>query len=444
MSRNNSAPKVPAANQAPEPAGSPLTQPAGPFAWYLLASSLWIAGMTLQSFLGSWLLVDRVGADALQTGWAGTISRLVPLAILLLGGVLSDRSNNRTYLSAMHLLIALPPLAMALAIGLSMIDTGTGYWLVVAFMASMAAIQALSDPARQAVLSRLAPTDIQRSVTLMTIVTSMVATGALTLGGAMDQLGDLPVLLLLAGLFLLGLWPVYRLPDLPAVVTTTASASGQSAVSEPWAEHPLRAFVTGCKATAENSTIRAVLACNFASSMFNAGAYAVAIPFVVRTVYGGDAADYAWSLTLVTMGSMMASIALLKLMPFTHPGRVFLGFQLSRALILLLLWADFGEHSFYLLMAFWGINMGVTSTLARSIVQEQAPAAQRGRILSLMLLSFMVAGAIGAPLLGALIGAADPLTALVPGVVISVLIFLGGRRSGLWHYPGTATGPAKS
>ena len=37
--------------------------------------------------------------------------------MLLLGGVLGDRINGRSYLSAMHLLMALPPLLIAVVHG---------------------------------------------------------------------------------------------------------------------------------------------------------------------------------------------------------------------------------------------------------------------------------------------------------------------------------------
>ena len=392
-----------------------------PFLAYLIASSLWLAGMTLSSFLGSWLLVDRVGASPEQTGWASTLSRIVPLAFLLAGGVLVDRSNNRSYLVLMHLLIVVPGLLLA---GLVASDQ-LGYVVVVGFMVAMAALQALSDPARQSVLNRVAATDIQRSVTMVALTGSVVSFLAVTLGGAMDQIGDAPILFAMCALFALSLWPILSLPNLPPVPEATNPNIKKSTVSE---------LLEGARVSWNNSLLRTIILCNFASSMFNAGAYTVAVPFIAKDVYSGGAQTFGSALGAITVGAGLSSVLLLLVMPLAKPGRLFLYFQLTRAAILTLMWVNFGEWVFYGLMALWGFNLGVTSTLARSVVQLEAPDAARGKVFALMLLSFMLASAIGAPILGAIVGAADPLTALLPGVAVSVLIFAFGYYSRLWNY----------
>lgn len=408
---------------------SPQSSPAvRPFIAYLSASSLWLAAMTLSSFIGSWLLVDRLEATPAQMGWAGGISRLVPIAFLLAGGVLIDRSNGRSYLLLMHGLIVLPGLVLVALIGTQHLS----FSAVVIYMATMAALQALSDPARQAILTRVAPTDVQRSVTLVALTGSIVSYLAISLGGRMDAIGDETMLLIMSGLFVLALGTISYLPSLPSSINTGSDthSSARLAPREPvW-----RDLVRGARATWRNNLVRPVIACNFASSMFNAGAYTVAIPFIARTVYSGGSEVFASALAAITLGAGLSSAFLLLLMPFAQPGRIFLYFQLTRAALLIALWANFGEWAFYALMGLWGINMGVTSTLGRSIVQEHAADAERGKVFAFMLLSFMLASAIGAPVLGAIVGASDPLGALLPGVAISVLIFLFGQRTALWDY----------
>ena len=79
--------------------------------------------------------------------------------------------------------------------------------------------------------------------------------------------------------------------------------------------------------------------------------------------------------------------------------------------------------------------MGITSTLSRTTVQELAPAAERAQVLSVFLLSFMVAAPVSAILLGQVIELFDPLAALIPGMAISLLIFvLGAANRGIWNY----------
>ncbi len=71
--------------------------------------------------------------------------------MLLLGGLLGDRFDGRRYLACMHVLVALPPLMIA-----AVFEAGAlGYGWVLLFGVLMASLQALSDPARQSLISRV-------------------------------------------------------------------------------------------------------------------------------------------------------------------------------------------------------------------------------------------------------------------------------------------------
>ena len=79
--------------------------------------------------------------------------------------------------------------------------------------------------------------------------------------------------------------------------------------------------------------------------------------------------------------------------------------------------------------------MGVTTTMVRTTVQELAPREIRAQILSVLLLSFLVSAPVSSLLLGFLIANTSPLTALLPGLVVSSAVFgIGTAFSGLWQY----------
>jgi hypothetical protein len=138
---------------------------------------------------------------------------------------------------------------------------------------------------------------------------------------------------------------------------------------------------------------------------------------------------------IFTVGSIGSNVILLLFMPLRHPGRLFLLMQLSRVAILALLWVKPSLWLFYLAMFAWGLNMGVTTTMVRTTVQELAPAPVRAQILSVLLLSFLVSSPISSVLLGVLISQTAPLTALLPGIIVSLAIFaIGIRFTGLWSY----------
>ena len=109
--------------------------------------------------------------------------------------------------------------------------------------------------------------------------------------------------------------------------------------------------------------------------------------------------------------------------------------QLTRILVLLLMWI---EPELWLLVAAtigWGLNMGVTTTLARTIVQESAEAEYRGRVLSVFSVGMVGSAPLGAILLGWIIENFGTLNALVPAMIVSLLLFLYGIFfSRVWSY----------
>jgi predicted MFS family arabinose efflux permease len=103
--------------------------PRSAFPWYLTGTSFWLAGMSLQGFLITWLLVGELGAPADQVGLGRALMQIPGIAILIIGGILADRNDMRRLLLLLHLLIALPPLLLALLAGMSMLSV----WLVIGF-----------------------------------------------------------------------------------------------------------------------------------------------------------------------------------------------------------------------------------------------------------------------------------------------------------------------
>lgn len=393
------------------------------YAWYLTGSSLWMAGMSLQGFLFTWMLVGILERPASDVGLARSLAELPPLVILFLGGLLGDRYDGRAFLACMHLLVALPPLLLAAVSGFDLLDYG---W-VVAFGMLMSGIQALSDPARQSILSRVTRLDTQRAITVMIVCTSLVGLGGFYLGGRLDTLGLPTVLALQALLFLAGLAATLGLPRLPAVHGPGAAPR----LGEGW------------RAVRSSPLVRDLIGLNFVSSLFNAGAYIVVIPYIVKELYAGDAALFATVMMVFTAGSIGSNLMLLAFMPLLRPGRLFLLMQPMRMIVLLVLMLEPPLWLFLLALFGWGVNMGVASTLVRTSVQELAEPRLRAQILAILLVSFMVSAPVSSVLLGLLVEWSDPLTGLWPGIAVSLLIFLAGRyRGGLWDHRSPPPHPA--
>lgn len=83
----------------------------------------------------------------------------------------------------------------------------------------------------------------------------------------------------------------------------------------------------------------------------------------------------------------------------------------------------------------WGMNMGVTNTMARALVQANAPEAHRARVLSVFILGTMAAAPLGAVLLGTLVDLAGVRAGFVPALVASgVILGLGVTVTPIWHH----------
>tara|TARA_B000000437_G_scaffold210971_1_gene181382 strand:- start:424 stop:753 length:330 start_codon:yes stop_codon:yes gene_type:complete len=94
--------------------------------------------------------------------------------------------------------------------------------------------------------------------------------------------------------------------------------------------------------------------------------------------------------------------------------------------ILGLIWFEPVFWIFALACVGWGLNMGVTMTLARTIVQESAAAEFRARIMSVYSLGLLGSAPIGALILGSLIDSLGILNALIPAISISIGLFVYG------------------
>jgi len=175
-----------------------------------------------------------------------------------------------------------------------------------------------------------------------------------------------------------------------------------------------------------HKVILQTLIVNFISSIFNAGAMMTVFPFIIKRVYEGDAQLLATMMIVFFSSAMISNLFMLRIMPIRRPGRAFLILQLSRIFIVGLLWI---KPDFWLLVVAliaWGLNMGITSTLARTIVQESAPAEFRARVMSVYSLGLLGSAPVGAVVLGLIIESFGTLNALLPAAMVSTMLFLYG------------------
>lgn len=378
----------------------------------------------MQQLLVSWLLIGVLLLPADQVGPLQALIGVPGIFLMLWGGASADRADPRSLLVRVYAVSPLLPLFLLAVDQVSALSVIA----VSAWGLGMSVVMSFSMPAQQAILNRVSSASLQQGVSASTAVGFLVQMGGLMLAGQMDRIGLSSVLFVQALCLAIGAMSIRRITPVPP----PEAGPKESAV---------RTIVAGFRATLENRVISQILGINFASSIFNAGAFMTVFPFIIKRVYDGDAALLAIMMTVFYAGATASNLLMYKLMPFSQPGRLFLIMQLSRIVILLLLWI---EPSWWLLVVAtigWGVNMGFTTTLARTIVQESAEARFRGRILSVFTLGMMGSAPIGAILLGLIIEAFGTLNALLPAMALSAALFIyGALATDVWGYrsPGQA------
>ena len=110
-----------------------------------------------------WLVAVLLHEPAQRVGIAQMCGALPALFLILFGGVVGDRFDQRRILIALHVFGALPPLVMAVLIGNDLLS----YELMIGYALIGGIVGAFSQPARDALLSRVAGERIQRTVTIV-------------------------------------------------------------------------------------------------------------------------------------------------------------------------------------------------------------------------------------------------------------------------------------
>ena len=395
------------------------------FRIYLGSTAFSGVAFAMQQLLLSWILIGILELPATQVGMIQALAGIPGIFLMLLGGASADGRDPRALLIQVYSIAPIMPLLLIAIINVNQLNI----WPVIIWALGMSVVISYSSPAQQAILSRVAGQDIQKAVSATTAIGFLVQMLGLSVAGTMDELGLVPVLTFQAICVGLGAVAVRRLkprpPELPASRQPT------------W-----KIILDGLHAVYRHKVIFQVLTINFVSSIFNAGAFATVFPFIIKRMYDGDALLLSMMMIIFYGSAAASNFLMFRMLPLTRPGKVFLIMQLSRMLILGLMWL---RPEFWLMVITsiaWGLNMGVTTTLARSIVQESASEQYRARILSVYSLGLIGSAPIGALMLGWMIDMFGTLNALLPAIFISFALFLYGVFfSDVFNYESPGQGP---
>ena len=365
-----------------------------------------------------WLVAVVLHMDAFAVGVAQAALMAPSLLFLPLGGLIADRGNPRRLLLRYHVLYAAPPLALAIVL----LADGLSYPLLIAYGLTAGAIGAFAIPTRDALLPVVAKSgELPRAVALVTALQFVGQLLGIACASAADRVGAAPLLLLNAGLLLLGCLAVRRLPDPPL---------------HPPVEHPSfwRSIGEGISVAARSDQIWPVLLLNFGVGVFYVGPFMAVLPLAVRDNYAGGALELSYVNLAFWAATIIASMALVALARrLTLRGRL-IGVAVAFGALILAALSTLPPFPVFVALNFvWGLGAGITMTQSRTVVQIIAPASHRARLMSLFQLGLGGGGPIGAFLAGtrcSLWGLKAAM--LLPAVAMALLIAFVLVRSRLW------------
>ena len=369
--------------------------------------------------LFSWLVTIVLHESPQMVGAAQTAA-LVPATLLMLaGGSLADHFGGRRIAVFAQSLAMAPPLCLAALVAGGGLQIGAMFGYAIA----MGFAQAFVTPSRDALLNDVAEAGIQHTVVRASFVQFGAQIGGFLLASRADAVGPLPIFALQVAALGAGAFALSR-------VRTVRHAREADA---HWLRDMFASVTEGARTVFASREMRLVVLQNAAMGMCFMGSYIVAVPLLVREVYHGSSADLGFVNAANSLGLLTT---VLWLMRFGEVRRRFRALLLSQAVGVCVLALVGSGRSFLLtlgLIYVWGMCGGLAMSMARTIMQEDAPPGQAGRVMAFFSFSLLGAGPIGAFASGLLVKWVGPERALVAaaaamGVIVSGVAAWSARR----------------
>ena len=385
-------------------------------AWYLVSSASFVIPLGVGQLLLPWLLAIYLEESATRIGLAQMIAQLPVVMLVLWGGWLGDRMDQRRLLIYLTGIMTIPPLVLAAIFYWGSVT----YLVVVLYSVIMGCFMAFVQPARDALVNRVAGQRIQQVVTITVGLQWGVQIIGFAIGSTADFVGP-TILLLLISLFMgAAMLAVKLIPPLEE----TENEATDGIVSQ---------IKDGLRIAWSNLKIRTAMLQILALAVFFSGAYLVLLPVMIRELYGGGSLGLAGGFGFNLAGTVLATLVLMKTGRIRYPGRALIFGTVFSCSFLLTLTLPLVDWLFYLILFFWGAGGGLIVIMSRSIVQENAPDTHRARIMSIFSLAMMGGSPIGSLLMGLLIDQVGVhMATLFPviGMIITALFLL--VRLPLW------------
>lgn len=386
-----------------------------PFSAYLLAVAAWFFPFGLQTTIFPGVINYTLQEPADRLGLAQAALTAPMLFLLPLTGVLAERFDRRFVMSGFHILAA----TAAGMLAILLFSDQLSYWVMVAFALIVGVCSAFVLPARDSavnpvteVVQRLGKKDLtlQKAVILTSMVQFAAQICGMGAGFLAGQFGPGALFATQGIVLLIGAGAALTMPRLHS----------------RHVDHPpiLQSLGEGIRTVMSSNVLLPMTLIMVGVGFFVVGGgFFVIIPVLVRDGYDGGYGLLALLMIAFWIGAFVANLILARAGAIEHPGRVLMVAQFVTVGAIGLLALPIPLLYLFGLVFLWGLGGGVAISLSRSVIQEQAPAKQLARVMSVYQLGLfggMPAGAFAMGLVVANIGPRP--AAIIPMIGLLVVL----------------------
>ena len=318
------------------------------------------------------LVLELTGDSATKAGLVIFVYGIPNLLFAMLGGIIADRADRLRLLISTRLVVLVLILALAI---LKIIDL-LELWYIYAIMFLLGTVQALNQPARQALVADLVERkDMMNAVALHTMVNqSGQIIGPAVAGGIIEQAGIGPTLLVNAGLYLVGIPFLLMIKGLPP----RAPALKATVLGD---------LQAGLQCIRSTPVLYTIIGLGVAFAFFGMSHRQV-LPAFTKEVLEVGPVGTGFLLLGAGLGSLLGSLVLASLGDFHRKTELLMGSLLLLSVVLTLFaWSPWYWAS-WIIFFFVGVtSFGFFWPLATTLVQLNVPPELRGRVLSYMQLA---------------------------------------------------------
>ena len=339
----------------------------GDFRWYWLASSIQGLGQSTQFMVIGWLALEITGSSA-QLGLVIFLYGAPNVSFLLVAGVVADRFDRRHIMMLTQTVVGGIMVALAFLTIADLVST----WHIYVAAVFMGVFQSLSMPARMTIIGDLVD---QPSVLDAVAMQNMAVhagrmIGPPVAGIIIEVWGVGESLAFIAGCYVLSVLLVGKIgPTSRSVAPATQSV--------------FRNFAEGVVYIKNNPMVLTVIIITCAFGGF-AMSHMQVVPAMAKDVLGAGAAEIG----LLFLGSAIGSLVGSMILPAISRAHVYRALLLSlvvfTVVLILFAWSNWFWVTFVFFSLVGVTGVGMVWPLATTLVQIEATAEVRGRVMGML------------------------------------------------------------